>query len=92
MSILRSDIESVEGRLKYLESQIAYSSLHIRFYQTLDKQTEFAKKFSQGFKNGWQNLIWFFVFLVNIWPFILIILMVILGLRFWIKRDKKKKS
>lgn len=92
MNTLRADIESIEGRLKYLENQVGFSSLDIRIYKTFTKQTAFSNKFSQGFKNGWQNLIWFFVFLVNIWPFILLLALVFVFLRLWVKRDKKPKK
>ena len=85
---LRSEIESIEGRLKYLTSKVSLSTLTITFYQTVPNETEFGNKFKNGFKNGWNNLIWFFVFLTNIWPFILIGI----GLRFGIKMWRKRKQ
>ena len=86
---LRSEIESIEGRLKFLNSQISFSTLNIRIYETISNQTEFGKKFKNGFKNGWENLILFFVFLVNVWPFILIILGILILIRIWRKRKQK---
>jgi hypothetical protein len=87
IGILRSEIESVEGRLKYLENRISFSTLNVTFYQTISKETEFGIKFKNGLKNGWDNLIWFFVYLTNIWPFILIAIGLIIGIRIW-KRKK----
>ena len=83
---LRSEIESIEGRLKYLESKVSLSTLTITFYQIVPKETEFGHKLKNGFKNGWDNLIWFFVFLTNIWTFILIGIGLIFGFRMWRKR------
>ncbi|HHZ64250.1 MAG TPA: DUF4349 domain-containing protein [Flavobacteriales bacterium] len=83
---LRSDIESIEGRLKYLEDQVSLSTLTMTFYQSNPDETEFGRKFKNGFRNGWENLIWFFVFLTNIWPFILIGLGLIIGIRFYRRR------
>jgi hypothetical protein len=83
---LRSDIESIEGRLKYLEDQVSLSTLTMTFYQSNPDETEFGRKFKNGFRNGWENLIWFFVFLTNIWPFILIGLGLIMGIRFYRRR------
>ena len=83
---LRSEIESIEGRLKYLENKVSLSSLTITFYQTVPDETEFSNKFKNGFKNGWNNMIWFFVFLTNIWPFILIGIGLIFGFRIWRRR------
>jgi len=84
---LRSEIESVEGRLKYLESQVSFSTLTMTLYERLPNQTEFSGKFKEGFMNGWDNLIWFFVALTNIWPFVLIGLGLLIG--FNIYRKKK---
>ena len=84
---LRSEIESVEGRMKYLENQISLSTLTMTFYENISNETEFVRKFKTGFSNGWNNLIWFFVYLTNIWPFILLGLGLIIGLRIY----KKKK-
>lgn len=86
MGELRSEIESIEGRLKYLENRVSLSTLTLTFYELTPEATAFGKKFSNGFKNGWENLIWFFVFLVNIWPFILIGIGLIVGFRYWRKR------
>lgn len=83
---LRSEIESIEGRLKYLESKVSLSTLTITFYQTVPNENEFGNKFKNGFINGWDNLVWFFVFLTNIWPFILIGIGLIFGIRIWRRR------
>ena len=88
---LRSEIESIEGRLKFLKNQVSFSSLKVRIYETISKQIEFGKKFKNGFKNGWENLILFFVFLVNIWPFILIILGLIFLIKIWRKKKRNQK-
>lgn len=84
---LRSEIESVEGQLKYLESKVSLSTLTMTFYQTVPNETEFGNKFKNGFKNGWNNLVWFFVFLINIWPFILIGVGLVFGAKVWRKRQ-----
>lgn len=87
---LRSDIESVEGRLKYLQNQVAMATLTITFYTVMPTQTAFGDKFGDGFKNGWDNLIWFFVGLTNIWPFILIAVVLIILFRRYRKKKKVK--
>lgn len=84
---LRSEIESVEGRLKYLQNKVTFSTLTMTFYESIPNETEFAQKFSKGFRSGWDNLIWFFVALTNVWPFILIGVGLIVGLRI----HKRKK-
>lgn len=86
---LRSEIESIEGRYKYLENRVSYSSLTMTFYERIPKQTEFGEKFKDGFRNGWNNFIWFFVGLTNLWPFILIGIIFIIGLLVYARRKKK---
>jgi len=85
---LRSEIESIEGRLQYLNNQVSFSTLRMTFYENVPRQTDFSGKFSEGFRNGWDNLIWFFVALVNIWPFLLIAVLLIAGFRFWRQRKR----
>ena len=94
MGQLRSDIESIEGRMKYLQSQVRFSTLTVSFYETVPNSVSFGNKFKYGFKNGWENLIWFFVGLINIWPFIIIIAGSIWGLIVYRRnrREKKKSS
>ena len=85
---LRSDIEAVEGKLKYLNNKVSLSTLNITFYQKIPHETKFGKAFKKGLINGWHNLIWFFVFLVNIWPFLLIGIVLLFGIRRWKKRKR----
>lgn len=82
---LRADIESIEGRLKYLQNQVSFSTLHLTFYETYASDIAFNRKFKEGFQNGWDNLFYFFVFLTNIWPFIILGILLIFGIR-WSRR------
>ncbi|OBX21210.1 MULTISPECIES: DUF4349 domain-containing protein [Bizionia] len=88
---LHADIESIEGRLKFLNNQVSFSTLNVSIYETISKENEFGEKFKSGFKNGWENLIIFFVFLANIWPFILITVGIVILIRAWRIRSVKQK-
>ncbi|WP_159439831.1 DUF4349 domain-containing protein [Pontibacter lucknowensis] len=88
IAALRSDIESIEGRLKYLENQVSLSTLSMTFYESTPVHTEFSEEFKDSFRNGWDNLIWFLVFLTNIWPFILLGLLLLIGLSALRKRRR----
>jgi hypothetical protein len=91
LNTVRADIESITGRLKYLQSQVAYSTLNINFYKANVQSLGFGNKVVQGFANGWQYLLKFLIGLVNLWPFIL---MSVLGLwlAFRISKRQKNKS
>lgn len=86
---LRSDIESTEGRLKFLQNKVSFSTLTVRIYERITERTEFSHKFKNGFINGWENLILFFVFLVNIWPFVILIIGILILIRVLRKRMNK---
>lgn len=88
---LRSDIEAIEGRLNYLKSQVSFSTLTITFYEIQANETQFGHKFKNGFSNGWDNLVWFFVALLNIWPFIIIISILVIWLLWRKKKSKQNK-
>jgi len=87
---LRAEIESLEGRLNYLKNQTIYSTLNLTFYERIpvEHKNHFIEKFKKGFKNGWNNLVWFLVILVNLWPFVLLLALLI----FWSKRRHQKNT
>lgn len=89
---LRSDIESYEGRLNYLKSSIAYSTLTVVFYEKQTSTSTFGSEFTTAFAEGWDNLVSFTLGLFYIWPFILIILGVLFVVRRKLKRRKLQKK
>lgn len=90
LNTVRADIESMESRLRYLTDQTDYSTLEITYYKNIAKKTAFSSKFSRGFVNGWNNLIWFFVGVVNIWPFVVLVpLITVITLR-WLRVRRAK--
>jgi Domain of unknown function (DUF4349) len=73
LNTVRGEIESMEGRLKYLSNQVSFSTLSLSFYQSLSTDFGFGGQFIEGIKSGWTNLLSFFIGLVNIWPFLILI-------------------
>lgn len=72
MGNLRADIESIEGRLNVLRSQVAFSTLTITVYEAVSSPSFFGDRIGSGFVSGWNYLLDFLVFVVNLWPFILL--------------------
>ena len=66
---VRAEIESMEGRMKYLMNQVSFSTLNLNFYQKISTDYGFVGKFADGLGNGWTNFLTFFIGLANIWPF-----------------------
>lgn len=87
---LRSEIESIEGRLNYLKNQTSLSTLDMTFYKSIHHQPIKRSRFKDAFLSGWDNLISFLVGLTHIWPFILMLLAFLAALFFYQKKRKRK--
>lgn len=74
---IQEEIESAEGRLKYLKDQVSYSSIELTIYQQFeylpkDDRPGFFFRIWTAFHNGWEGMLTFIIFLVNLWAFWLI--------------------
>ncbi len=85
---VRSEIESMTGRLNYLKNQVSFSTLNLSYYEAIGTDFGFASKFVDSLKGGWDNLLAFLIFLVNLWPFVIGIVAVII---WWLRRRKAKR-
>ncbi len=96
--ILQEEIEAKEGRLRYLQSKVSLSTIHLEIYQHVRFQESpdvFEKPYfveaKQGFLNGWSMLLGISLLLVNIWP-LFILGIVIFWKRKWIKKKLFNKE
>jgi hypothetical protein len=89
---LRADNESLEGRLKYLENRVSFSTLTLVFYEKTHSAFGFSSKFVRALKAGWDNMLLFLILLSNLWPFIIAALVLIFFFRKRKSRRKKKVS
>ena len=97
--IIQEEIESIEGRIKYINNKAALSTIHINIYQEVTyvaKPTVYKKSFltrvKEGATNGWELILSIVVGLVNIWPLILGLIGVLLFRRKifnFISKEKK---
>ncbi len=91
ISSIREDIESTEGRLRYLSSQVGYSTLMITYYQEKPESGfNFGGKMGEALSNGGTGFLWFLIVMVQLWP------LWIIGLAVWysilkiVKHQKRK--
>ncbi|MBM3423264.1 MAG: DUF4349 domain-containing protein [Chlorobi bacterium] len=82
ISEVRSEIESLEGRLKYLRNRIGLSTLTVTFYQLKPEMQGFASRFGVAFSEGWNNFLSFLLGLISLWPFLLAVAAIAAGIRF----------
>lgn len=78
--VIQEEIESREGRLRYLKDNIEMSTIHIEMYQEVEQaeartvyERTFLDKAKDGFVNGWNFILEILVGLINIWPILLIV-------------------
>lgn len=69
IGVLRSDIESIEGRYKYMKSAVSYSTLEINYYEPTKN---FGNKFLDALKVGWDIILWILLAIVKLWAAIII--------------------
>lgn len=93
LRILQEEIESAQGRLKYLTNKVAFSTIQIDLYESVD-YTEtpesytktFWDKTKEGVSNGWSFIETFIIVLINIWP-----LLILGAFSFFIIRKRLRK-
>ncbi|MBV7441135.1 DUF4349 domain-containing protein [Weeksellaceae bacterium TAE3-ERU29] len=87
---LRGEIESAEGRMKYLQNQVSFSTLNITLVKYTTENTKPQNRFIKAFLNGWEGFVSFMIGLVYLWPFLLIIPFIYFFIK-WLRRKKIKK-
>lgn len=91
---VRTEIEQLEGQFKYLGDQIAYSTIHVSFYEMLPYNHSnasgvgFFDRIYSAFYNGWDAFLSFLVGLFTLWPFLLLTPVIVYGFR-KIKRRRR---
>ncbi len=88
LAAIREAIESIEGKLNYLQNQIAFSTLEIKIRQIQSNRHGVSPLF-EALKQGAKNFIRCIYLLLYLWPFILIFGAVLL---FIINRRNKKRK
>lgn len=93
LRVLQEEIESAQGRLKYLTNRVAYSTLQIDLYETVEYKEEptsykktFGDKTREGLSFGWNMIETVVLFFIHIWPLILLGLILVFFIRRWIKK------
>jgi hypothetical protein len=92
MGYLRAEIESIEGRLNYFKDKVSMSSLTVTYYKKAPSGLGFNFEFKDGIKRGLDNLLWFFIWLIQVWPFVIITFITLFFVIRQIKRRRKKNA
>lgn len=92
--VLEEEIDSTTGQLKYLSDLVNYSTLDLTLTKQKDfkynpeKRAKFSERFKQSVSKGWFKFVDFVLFMIKIWPFWIIIVVMVY---FWRKFRKARK-
>lgn len=91
--ILQEEIESTNGRLKYLGDQVAFSTLNIKLYQPKDfvynppQKDNFMQRLIKALDHGWSFMLNVIVGIFTLWP-----VLIVVGIGLFIYKRKKNKK
>ncbi len=93
LRVIQEEIESAQGRLKYLTSKVAYSTVQVDLYETVEYVEEpstykksFGDKSKNAFTFGWKMIEATILFFIHIWPLLIIGCVMFFLLRKWLRR------
>jgi hypothetical protein len=93
---IEEEIESTEGRLKYLNNQVDFSTLELSITKKNDynfiprNEGSFVDRLRFSLVKGWYGLVTFTLFVIRIWPFWIIVALISVMIRKILKRRKGK--
>ncbi|MEM0998901.1 MAG: DUF4349 domain-containing protein [Bacteroidota bacterium] len=96
---VREEIESTEGRMRYLRDQVAYSTITVTFYEShqvaaaAESGAGLGDRISVAFLNGWNIFLSGLVLLTHLWPlWLLVIAFFILRKQILLRRQTPKAA
>lgn len=96
--VIQEEIESSEGRLRFLNSQVQLSTLNIQIFENKPYQYKPAKedsffervKFALG--SGWKGIVNFIIWFLAQWPFWISLGLILPIIRKWIKKSRNSSK
>lgn len=93
---LEEEIESSEGRLRYIDDQVNYSTLDLTLTKekarnTVTSKIGFGSRFVDSLASGWNIFVNFLLGIVSFWPFLLFIPLIIFLFKKWRKNRKSRR-
>jgi hypothetical protein len=94
--LIEEEIESTEGRLKYLNNQVDFSTLDLQITKkneysfTSQNEGNFIDRLKLSLVRGWFGLVTFTLFVIRIWPFWIIVGLLSYLIRKILRRRKRK--
>lgn len=91
---LEDEIDVSEGRLRFIDDRVNYSTLNVSLYKekvrsSATSKVGFGNRFGDSVTQGWNSFVAFLLEVISLWPFLLLVPVVIFLWKKW--RNKKKK-
>ncbi|KFF14771.1 hypothetical protein IW15_04890 [Chryseobacterium soli] len=92
---LEDEIDTSEGRLRFIDDRVDFSTLHLDLYKekvrsSATSKIGFGSRFADSLTEGWNTFVGFSLGLIALWPFLLIIPLIIFLWKKWRSRRKNK--
>lgn len=91
---LEDEIDVSEGRLRFIDDRVNYSTLNLNLYKekvrsSATSKIGFGSRFGDSVTEGWNSFVAFLLGIISLWPFFLLIPVFVFLWRKW--RGRKKK-
>jgi len=91
---LEDEIDVAEGRLRFIDDRVNYSTLNLGLYKekvrsSATSKIGFGSRFADSVTEGWNSFMSFLLGIISLWPFLLIIPIIIYLWRKW-KSGRRK--
>ena len=96
--VLQEEIESSEGKLRFLNDCVDYSTLNLSISTEKDftykpvKRDSFWEKWKESIVEGWFGMVDFILWLFGMWPFLIIVIALYFLIRKWFRKRRLRKQ
>lgn len=92
---LEDEIDVSEGRLRFIDDRVNYSTLNLNLYKekvrsSATSKIDFGSRFGDSITEGWNSFVSFVLGVISFWPFFLLIPLIVFLWRKWKSRRKTK--
>jgi Domain of unknown function (DUF4349) len=90
---LEDEIDVAEGRLRFIDDRVNYSSLNLNIYKekirsSATSKIGFGSRFGDSVTEGWNSFVEFLLGIISLWPFFLLIPLIVIAWKKW--KNKRK--
>ncbi len=93
---LEDEIDVSEGRLRFIDDRVNYSTLNLSLYKEKARSAAtskigFGSRFGDSVTEGWNSFVAFLLGVISLWPFFLLIPVIVFLWKKW-RNNKKDKT